>query len=187
MGTSNGGGRHTLSRDAADQAIENGLFYLEEQRAFGVKRARLLKITGGLKEAGRIDLERLRNRVITVRGELREAEEQCAHAEEINAQEAEILDELLQLDAEEERSALEGESRISIAGVEGGFMYARKRFLTSRFSAPGSSSSARSAWACRHPKRRRSKVQRAWPEEGRDSDLRGEHGDRAAPVCRSTS
>jgi hypothetical protein len=129
MGLANGGGRHTLAQDHLESAVEDGLFFLEEQRAFGVKRARLHKIVGGLKEAGRIDLERLRNRVDTARAALRDAEEQCAHAEEINAQEVEILDELLQLDAEEERSALEGEARISIAGAKGGFAYARKELL----------------------------------------------------------
>jgi uncharacterized membrane protein YccC len=129
MGTANGGGRHTLAQGQLESAVEDGLFYLEEQREFGVKRARLLKIIGGLEEAGRIDMERARNRVARARTELRDAEEECAHVEEINEQEREVLGELVELDRLEEQSALEGKSRISIDGTAAGFAYARKELL----------------------------------------------------------
>ena len=129
MGHANGGGRHTLQRERIDQAVEDGLFYLEEQCAFGAKRDRLLKVIGGLEEAGRIDMERARNRVARARTELRDAEEECAHVEEINEQEHEVLGELVELDRLEEQSALEGKSRISIDGTAAGFAYARKELL----------------------------------------------------------
>jgi hypothetical protein len=129
MGTSNGGGRRTLRDERLNQVAEDGLFYLGEQRQFGATRARLVKVIGGLEEAGRIDLERARNRVVRARAELRDAEEECAHVEEINEQEGAVLSELAELDQQVEQSAIEGEHRISIDGAAAGFAYARKELL----------------------------------------------------------
>jgi hypothetical protein len=129
MGLSNGGGRHTLERDGLEQAVEDGLFYLEEQRIFAARRRRLEQIIEGLEEADRIEEERALNRVRQARLELREADDELVRIQEINAQKVEVRGELRQLDLLEEQSAIEGKRRISIDGTAAGFAYARKELL----------------------------------------------------------
>lgn len=129
MGLANGGGRHTVAQECVDAAVEDGLFYLEEQRQFAARRRRLEQIIDGLEEADRIEEERALNRVRQAREELREADEELVRIQEINAQKVEVRGELRVLDQQEEQSALEGKSRIALDGHKAGFAYVRKELL----------------------------------------------------------
>lgn len=121
--------RHTVENEGLNQVVEDGLFYLEEQRRFGARRQRLLLIIDGLEEADRIEEERALNRVRKAREELRDADEDLCRIQEINAQKAEVRGELKELDALEEQSAIEGKARIAVDGSAAGFAYARKELL----------------------------------------------------------